>query len=226
MSNNQQLELLVRDDKTGHEVVPESYLFQMGSMSLSVSPEMPDNQFFALGLQIAKTSRSIQFMIGDWLIEAHRRGEKCYEHAGLIFGMELSTLKKCYTVAMNVPPHRRRCELSFDHHETVAKIKEGEEQEKWLTVAEKEHLSGRELRVSVKTGSVVRFTTTTVPTERDAAQTGPLAAISAMSQAIANAKREYGEDISRWPADKVAQWDRFLFPILAFGAEIRKAVRR
>jgi hypothetical protein len=62
-------------------------------------------------------------------------------------GIEQS--KNWMWVAGKIPPHRRHINLSFGHHELVAKL-EGGEQDKFLNLAENEGLTVRELRGKIR----------------------------------------------------------------------------
>ncbi len=92
---------------------------------------------------------ALQFCIAD-LIEhgEHRYGEK-YSQALRATSYSEQTVKNLTRVARAIPPERRRPDLNFAIHETVAALPEPE-QEQWLDKAEAEGLTREALRIQIR----------------------------------------------------------------------------
>lgn len=98
---------------------------------------------------------SIQFWIGDWVrYGEHEYGEK-YAQAIDATGYKEKTLRNLVFVAENVPLSRRRDKLSFGHHAEVAALSPSQ-QSHWLTKAETDNLTVRELRQGIELTKTVR----------------------------------------------------------------------
>lgn len=102
---------------------------------------------------VTRRATWIQFAFGDWLNygESHFGGESMNTLDPAHY--DFHTLNNFKSVARRVPPSRRRENLTYYHHSTVAKLLP-DEQTKWLDEAEREGLSGRALyeRVNAEKG--------------------------------------------------------------------------
>ncbi len=101
-----------------------------------------------------KTHSQAAMMLGDAL----RFGEEKYgeKYADVIDATReymrargIEQAKNWQWVAGKIPPHIRRINLSFGHHELVAKLEQSE-QEEFLKLAEEEALTVRELRGKIR----------------------------------------------------------------------------
>lgn len=126
-------------------------------------------QWCEIGRKVGRIARTSLFLVGDWLVygqdrwNAGERFEKMpqeqaerYLQAMRETGLELRTLMDAAYVARNVPLLQRRAELTFEHHKTVAKVKNEHERAEWLKKADQQGLSTRRLRKSIMLGRVAR----------------------------------------------------------------------
>lgn len=117
------------------------------------SLEMDENTTFEewseIGEKLQDIQGSIHWWIGDWIsFGEHKWGEK-YTQAIEKTGYVLETLKTDVWVANSIKKSLRNDNLSFTHHHLVASL-EPKDQEKWLDKAEKEELSTRELKATIR----------------------------------------------------------------------------
>lgn len=105
-----------------------------------------------IGQQIAPMSKAIGFIVGDWInYGAPRYGQK-YNEAMQATGLAYDTVKKFALVAKSIGLGRRHPNLDFHHHLTVAKIKDPDEQRRWLSLAWDDRMSVQRLRKSINAG--------------------------------------------------------------------------
>ena len=136
---------------------------------LCIDAELTFEQWCDIGRKVGRVARTSLFLVGDWLIYGQdswnngQRFEKMaeeqrerYVEAMKDTGLELRTLMDAAYVARNVPYKQRRPHLTFEHHKTVAKVKDEHEREEWLKKADKHGLSTRRLRKSIMLGHVAR----------------------------------------------------------------------
>jgi hypothetical protein len=136
---------------------------------LCIDAELTFEQWCDVGRKVGRVARTSLFLVGDWLTygqdrwNSGQRFEKMdeeqkerYLDAMKDTGLELRTLQDAAYVARNVPYAQRRPELTFEHHKTVAKVKDEHEREEWLKKADKHGLSTRRLRKSIMLGHVAR----------------------------------------------------------------------
>ena len=107
-------------------------------------------QWQELGLFIKKAKGAVHFWIGDWLNYGETRWGKEHEkELEAEYNYDYETLRGDKWVASRIPNVRRRTELSFDHHKTVASL-EPDEQERLLGKAAKEKLDNQSFRKLVR----------------------------------------------------------------------------
>jgi hypothetical protein len=136
---------------------------------LCIDAELTFEQWCDVGRKVGRVARTSLFLVGDWLTygqdrwNSGQRFEKMDENQKERYldamkdtGLELRTLQDAAYVARNVPYAQRRPELTFEHHKTVAKVKDEHEREEWLKKADKHGLSTRRLRKSIMLGHVAR----------------------------------------------------------------------
>jgi hypothetical protein len=103
----------------------------------------------AAGKELTKHHGSIQWKIGDWLVDGHRAfGENAYAKAEAVTGKKRQTLYQFASVAKRVPDCMRHTNLSWEHHQVVAPLK-AEHQKAWLDAAEEKFLNAKQLRKAV-----------------------------------------------------------------------------
>lgn len=118
--------------------------FKITPVGIDVIGEPTFNQWLECGRFLYKSSKSLHFLIGDWLLIGEFRWKDTYREAVERFGFEIQTLRNDKWIAQRIPLERRREDLSFSHHKEVADLEE-EEQEELLEKATKEKLSTRDL---------------------------------------------------------------------------------
>ncbi len=135
-------------------------------LGLDVKRPLTFDEWRDIGRRIGSAMRSAAFVVGDWLIYAEgREGQMTlwteipvanrveswlYAEAVLLTGLDIATLQNYAYVARRVPRSLRNEHLSWEHHKKVAKLKDADEQRRWIAVA-------AELRQTGTPVSVRRF---------------------------------------------------------------------
>lgn len=112
---------------------------------LLISPEMNFEDWMGLGGKLRTMHGAIHFWIGDWLIFGERKYGEMYSQAISETEYNYKTLANDKWVASRIGFSRRRENLSFDHHATVAEF-EPEDQELLLNQAEEKKLTSSKFR--------------------------------------------------------------------------------
>jgi hypothetical protein len=103
------------------------------------------SQWVADGQRLGAIGRGVNWWLGDWLRFGNAKFGERYVRASRITGYDVQTLMNMVYVASRFDADRRRERLSWSHHAELAAL-EPEDQEQWLTRAEDERLSVRDLR--------------------------------------------------------------------------------
>jgi len=103
----------------------------------------------AAGRNLGAMGRCSQWWLGDWIRYGNTKFGERYARAASITGYDSQTLMNMVYVASRFEISRRRENLSWSHHETVASLAVGE-QERWLDHASKERLSIVDLRLELR----------------------------------------------------------------------------
>jgi hypothetical protein len=103
----------------------------------------------AAGRSLGAMGRCSQWWLGDWIRYGNARFGERYARAAAITGYDSQTLMNMVSIASKFEVSRRRENLSWSHHETVAALPV-EEQERWLDHAGAERLSVVDLRVELR----------------------------------------------------------------------------
>jgi hypothetical protein len=117
--------------------------------ALSLPRGMSISAWSKLGRQILVVSDASSWWLGDWLIYGQTQYPDRYKRAIAETSLDYQTLRNYAWVARSFVPARRRDALSFQHHAEVAGLSPSE-QEKWLTLAERNGWSRNELRKQIK----------------------------------------------------------------------------
>ena len=126
--------------------------FAVSRTGIEFFGELSYEEWHAIGDQLIPMAKSIGFVIGDWLnYGSSRYGDK-YTDALAMIQLELSTIQKYSYVANSVQTCVRTQDLPWEHHLIVAKIKEPEEQRRWLEIAVSDRMSTRRFRKSINAG--------------------------------------------------------------------------
>ena len=103
------------------------------------------SQWVADGQRLGAIGRGVNWWLGDWLRFGNAKFGERYVRASRITGYDVQTLMNMVYVASRFEAERRRERLSWSHHAELAAL-EPDDQEQWLTRAEEERLSVRDLR--------------------------------------------------------------------------------
>lgn len=110
---------------------------------------MSYEEWEACGKNMRGARESLKFYLGDWILFGEAAYGERYSQALDVSDYDYDYLRKIVYVCRNVPLLRRRNNLSFYHHYEVASLT-GDEQEAWLSTAEENNWSIRQLREAIK----------------------------------------------------------------------------
>lgn len=121
--------------------------------TLDLPEALEFQQWKDIGRKLLQCRESLQFWIGDWVNYGERTfGEKYSEAYKLLCqdgGYDESYVRKMASIAKLVPIVNRFTTLSFGHHAVVSSLGE-KDQHKFLSIAEEERLSVRELNERIR----------------------------------------------------------------------------
>jgi hypothetical protein len=130
--------------------VPASSRAQSASpISWNPPHELDAHEWAAAGRRIGAVGRCIQWLLGDWIAYGNTKFGERYARASKITGYDAQTLMNMVYVASRFQISRRRENLSWSHHETVASL-ETEEQDQWLDEASRHRWSVSDLRMMLR----------------------------------------------------------------------------
>jgi hypothetical protein len=111
--------------------------------------ELNPHEWAAAGRRIGAVGRCIQWLLGDWIAYGNAKFGERYARAAKITGYDTQTLMNMVYVASSFSISRRRENLSWSHHETLAAF-DPEEQDRWLDEAATHRWSVADLRMMVR----------------------------------------------------------------------------
>lgn len=117
--------------------------------ALILTEELTWEAYESLATYFGKLGDSTNWWLGDLLIYGERIFGEEAAQAVEASGRSPQTLQQACRVAMRISPGRRRRELSWSHHRTVAPL-EPEEQDAWLERAVDQRWTRRELEAQLK----------------------------------------------------------------------------
>ena len=137
-------------------------------VGMEITSELSIDEWSQLAGPIGNASRSVAFIIGDWLIHGEKafRGKqntstsriasKKYHLALANTGLDLTTLQNYAYVSRKVPLATRSEQLSWEHHKVLAKLPPLDQQV-WIERCHEEMKAGnpistRRLRKSISLG--------------------------------------------------------------------------
>lgn len=127
------------------DLLPVPYEVEVTDTSWRPTSDLTREQWEAAGLELQRVARSVNWLLGDWILYGEQRYGETYSDAIDLTAMEYDTLKNVVWVARNVLERSRRRDLSWSHHQAVAALPEGE-QEMWLREAVDEGYTVARLR--------------------------------------------------------------------------------
>lgn len=115
---------------------------------------LPYERWLSIGETLQQMERSVQWWLGDWWNYGERHyGEMAAQATKDAVkdrtGYAYSTIQNAATVAAKFEKSRRRDNLSWSHHEAVARL-QADDAEVVLDLAEEKHLSVYDTRVRVR----------------------------------------------------------------------------
>lgn len=118
-----------------------------------------------MGRRFGEIGRCSQWWLGDWIKYGNAKFGERYSRAMKLTGYDVQSLMNMVYVASRFEISRRRENLSWSHHATLAPL-DVAEQEHWLTRAIAEKLSVADLRVELRGMRRTRAMTATSGAER------------------------------------------------------------
>lgn len=113
------------------------------------SDELDAREWAEVGRRIGSVGRNIQWLLGDWIAYGNQKFGERYARASKISGYDPQTLMNMVYVATRFPASRRRENLSWSHHETLAAL-DPEDQDRWLDQATQHRWSVADLRTMLR----------------------------------------------------------------------------
>jgi hypothetical protein len=101
------------------------------------------------GQRLGVLGRCSSWWLGDWIRYGNAKFGQRYALASKITGYDTQTLTNMVYVASRFEVSRRRENLSWSHHETVASL-DANEQNHWLDRAAEDKLSVADLRIELR----------------------------------------------------------------------------
>ncbi len=114
-----------------------------------VTGEIDLADWVVAGRKLGAMSRCSQWWLGDWIRYGNARFGERYARATSITGYDAQSLMNMVWVASRFEISRRRENLSWSHHETVASL-DHQEQDQWLDLAVDQRLTVSDLRVELR----------------------------------------------------------------------------
>jgi hypothetical protein len=170
--------------------------FTMSRCGIEFHGDLSFEEWESIGEKLGDAERSIGFMIGDWINYGESRYGEKYNDAIACTGLEYQTLMNYAWVARKVEISARAENLTFRHHQAVAKLKDPEEQKHWLEMAEKHALSYRRLQKSINFGRIA----TEKEVEGDPADRGYVTYLALLNRI----RRWWARETQKAPVD---EWD-------------------
>lgn len=106
-------------------------------------------EWIVLGRRLGAIGRGVAWWIGDWVNYGNAKFGEKYSRAARITGYDVQSLMNMSYVASRFDDSRRRENLSWSHHAELAALPV-DSQEMWLENAERDRISVRGLRESVR----------------------------------------------------------------------------
>lgn len=107
--------------------------------------DMDFSEWATAGRRLSAMGRCGQWGLGDWIRYGNSKFGERYAWAARVTGYDVQTLMNMVYVASRFEISRRRENLSWSHHETLAAL-DPDEQDRWLDRAVADRLSISDLR--------------------------------------------------------------------------------
>ncbi len=128
---------------------PSGWARSASPVAWAPNQDLDANEWASTGRRIGAVGRCVQWLLGDWIVYGNERFGERYSRASKITGYDPQTLMNMVYVASRFPVSRRRENLSWSHHETLAAL-EPDEQDSWLDQAEGHRWAVSDLRTMLR----------------------------------------------------------------------------
>jgi hypothetical protein len=108
-------------------------------------PLLPFERWRTLGARVGTCASASGWWLGDWLAFGHAKYGRRYKEAIAVTGLDYQTLRNYAVVSRRFEHHRRRDDVTFQHHAEVCALPD-DEQDRWLDRAAADGWSRNELR--------------------------------------------------------------------------------
>lgn len=108
--------------------------FEATRVGWTPSKELDWDEYISVGKDIACAEAATQWWIGDWYNQGYAYGE--HEAACIAAGIDYANARKCASVCKSFELLRRRNNVSFSHHQEIARIDDVKTQEKLLDLCD------------------------------------------------------------------------------------------
>jgi len=129
----------------------DARLAELTRVAWTPCAEVGLEEWSAIGRRFGEISRCSQWWLGDWIRYGNQRFGERYTRAAKLTGYDAQSLMNMVYVASRFEISRRRENLSWSHHATLAALEPGL-QEHWLERAVTERLSVADLRLELRSG--------------------------------------------------------------------------
>ena len=117
--------------------------------ALRIKDRVTFESWIRIGKHLSAIHDASGWWLADWLIFGERKYSERYAKAIAETNLDYQTLRNYAWVARRFPAARRRASLSLQHHAEVAS-QPGDEQDRWLDLAESNGWSKSQLRREIK----------------------------------------------------------------------------
>jgi len=131
--------------------IPSVPGFRFTPTGLLIDGDPTYDEWQGAGLFLSQALGAVHWWIGDWLNYGEARYGEMYAQALDDTRFDYGTLANDKWVAGRIESSRRHENLSFSHHQAVAKLETGE-QDEWLAWAEGQQATRAELRKAISNG--------------------------------------------------------------------------
>ena len=128
---------------------PSSVAAELSRVGWSPPGDLGLAEWSALGRRFGEIGRCSQWWLGDWISYGNAKFGERYSRAVKLTGYDVQSLMNMVYVASRFEIYRRRENLSWSHHATLAPL-DVDSQEHWLTRALADRLSVADLRVELR----------------------------------------------------------------------------
>jgi hypothetical protein len=119
------------------------------ALGLRFESFLPFEEWKSLGKKVGTHASASAWWIGDWICFGRAMYGRRYRSALTVTGLDYQTLRNYASVARRFEVSRRRYNLTFQHHAVVRALTD-DQQDRWLTLAEKNRWSRNELRRTIR----------------------------------------------------------------------------